>query len=323
MARAGEIGVIAAIISGSSAAMAQEAAPIPDIAQAMLDVAYESGDPAEIAAVTKAVKAVFADYEIAIEEQSAARVAELTPNKDEDEETSDEVAEQFDSLGVFAVSPWDGKIQASAVFSSGNSENSAVGVAINATREAGDFTHNIKAFFDLGKSGGVTNQKRWGGSYKLDYNFTERSYAYGRLAYEEDEFSGFDYRLFAGAGLGHYIADSDPFKWKVEGGPGFRYSPIDDTREIKKEFAAYGATELDWVIRPGVTFEQDVNVTWTELTTTLQSVSSLTTEVVEGLSTGVAFEYRYETDPPAGRVKTDTIARASVIYGFEETLSPE
>ncbi len=300
-----------ALLSITSAHAAAEPGAMPDIAAAMLDAAEESGDADEIAAVAKAVKAVFPDYAEAIDASAEARIAEIAPT----EEAPEEVA-PAPSGGLFAVKPWDGKISASGLLSTGNSENAAVGIAVDAARADGDFKHNIKAFFDLGESNNVTNQKRWGASYKLDYNFTDHTYAYGRVSYVEDDFSGFDYRLFAGAGLGHYFLKSEELSWKLEGGPGYRYSPIDDTRDIEKEVALYAASEFDWLIREGIKFEQDFEVTWTSPTTTFQSVTALTTQLWGDISTGLSFEYRYETDPPLGRENTDTIAKASLIYGF-------
>ncbi len=306
---------VAAISALASTAAADEQDAIPDIAKAMLEVAYESGDQAEIKAVAKAVKAVFPDYADAIARNANDKIAALTPpEKPAALSTSPQKISQ--SPGMLALSPWEGKISASGVLSSGNSENAAVGVALDAARTAGAWKHNVKGYFDLGESKGVTSQKRWGASYKLDYNFGERTYAYGRVSYDEDEFSGFDYRLFGGAGLGHYFVKSEPFSWKVEGGPGYRYSPISGSTAAESELAAYGATEIDWIIREGLKFDQDVNVTWTEPTTTIQSVTSLTTKLWGDLATGLSFEYRYETDPPAGRENTDTIAKASLIYGF-------
>lgn len=316
----------AAILQFSNAAADETA--IPDIAQALLDAAYETGDAAEIAAVKKAVARVFPDYETAINADAEERIAALAPAEPEPAKTAKPKKAKNEGSGIFALRPWKGKFQAGASFASGNSDNLAIGVLLDATREAGDFTHNLNGFFDIAESETTTTQngvavrersltqKRWGAAYQLDYNFSPRSYAYGRFAYEEDEFSGFDYRLFAGAGLGHFFYKSEPFTWKIEGGPGFRYSPIDVTREVEQEFAAYGATELDWLIREGLTFEQDVNSTWTASTTTIQSVTALTTQLMDGLSTSVAFEFRYETEPPAGRDNADKIARASLVYGF-------
>ena len=306
----------ALLAAAAQPAAAQAEAQIPDIAQALLDAAYVTGDTAEIAAVARAVKAVFPDYETQIEDQTVQKIAALQPADNKDDAAAPTDEEDDARGGVLAVSPWDGKIQASGIFSSGNSENAAVGIAIDAARTSGDFVHNVTAFFDLGSSDGVTSKKRWGAAYQLDYNLSDRTYSFTRFSYEEDEFSGFDYRLFAGAGLGHFFAKSDEVTWKVEGGPGYRYSPIDDTREIEQEFAIYASSELDWVIREGLVFEQDFNTTWTSPTTTFQSVTALSTALTDTLSTAISFEYRYETDPPLGRENTDTTARASLNYGF-------
>lgn len=296
----------------SAAVAAEDPQGIPEVARAMLDAAFESGDPAEIEAVAKAAKAVFPDHEAAIDEEAAAKIAALTP---EEEDKVPEEAE-LPSYGVFAVSPWEGKISASAVATSGNSENAAVGVAIDAARTEDAWKHNFKGYFDLGRSNDETSQKRWGASYKLDYNFSDRTYLYGRFSYDEDQFSGFDYRLFAGGGLGHYFFEGDPFSWKVEAGPGFRFSPISGSTMEESELAVYGATEIDWLLSEDLKFEQDVNATWTEPTTTIQSVTAVTTQIWGSISAGVSFEYRYETDPPEDRKKTDTITKASLIYGF-------
>lgn len=305
----------APLIMTATPVLSQEVQNIPDIAQALLDEAYKTQSPDEILAVTKAVKAVFPDYANQIEAQSGEKVASLAPPPPP-KDAKNAPEKPRPARGLFAVSPWDGKIQASGLLSTGNSENAAVGIAIEAERGTKKLTHNIKGYFDLGESSGVTNQKRWGAAYQLDYNFSDRSYAYGRVSFDEDEFSGFDYRLFTGLGLGHYFAKSEAFSWKAEGGPGYRYSPIDETTEVDESFALYASNEIEWLIREGVKFEQDVTVTWTSPTTTLQSVSSLTTQLWGDISTGLSFEYRYETDPPLGRENTDTIAKASLIYGF-------
>lgn len=295
-------------------APAHAADEAPDIAQALLDAAYATENPDEIAAVAKAVKAVFPNYAETIGAQADAQIAKFTPAPADDATpTPDPLAPK---PGVFAIKPWDGKVQLGASFASGNSDNSAVGVTIDAARTAGKLVHNVTAYADIAEANGTTNQKRWGASYQLDYKISERMYTYGRFSYDEDEFSGFDYRLFAGAGLGYFVAKSEPFTWKLEGGPGFRYSPIDLTREVEEEIAIYAASEVDWRIREGVTFEQDFFTTWTSPTTTFQSITSLTTNLTESISTALSFEYRYETDPPLDRENTDTVARASVVYGF-------
>ena len=318
-----------AVIAGLSLAQfpaatnAQITTPqIPDIAQAMLAAAYETGNIDEINAVTNAVKSVFPDYISEIDAQTTTQVETLTAAQADAPEAADDAPDDGNTDGgpktssIFSLSPWEGKVQAGASFASGNSDNAAVGIAIDAVRITGPITHNVTAFFDIAEQTGDLSQKRWGAAYQLDYAISDRIYAYGRASFEEDQFSGYSYRLFGGAGLGYFLAKSEPFSWKIEGGPGFRYSPLDNSPLIEEEFALYAASETDWLIREGVLFEQDFLVTWTSPTTTLQSITALTTTLTDSISTGISFEYRYETDPPIGTDNEDIIARANLSYGF-------
>ena len=297
---------------------AQAVTDIPDIARALLDAAYATEDETEINAVAKAVSAVFPDYEAQINESAAFKISELTPPPEESTGSAEaEAEEEFVPVGgFFSIGAWEGKAQVGASFASGNSDNLAVGFGLDASRTVGKFVHNVSAFYDIAESDDVRTQNRFGGAYQLDYTFSDDLYAYGRVSYEDDEFSGFDYRFFAGGGIGYFLAQSERLTSKLEGGPGYRISPLDDTRETLRDFALYGASETDWVIREGILLEQDFFVTWTSPTTTFQSVTALTTALTDSISTSIAFDWRYETNPPLGNVNSDTTARASLVYGF-------
>lgn len=305
------VSAFACLMAAPAFAQTVEEPALPDVVRAMLAAAEDAGDAADVRAVADAAKSVFPDYSDAIDAYAAPRIAALTPPE---ETTPPEEPPARTSL--WALGKWEGSASLGASFASGNSDNSGVGFNIDAVRAEGDFTHNVTAYANIGQANGVLNQKRWGAAYQLDYNFSERTYAFGRFSYDEDEFSGFDYRLFAGGGAGHFIRKSEPFTWKVEAGPGFQYSPVDDTREVQSELALYGASDTVWVIRDGLKLEQTFNVTWTDPTTTFNSVSALTMALTDAIATGISFNYRYETNPPPGRVNQDTVFRANLTYGF-------
>lgn len=315
----------------------EEESVLPEVIQKLLDAAYHTQDPAQVAAVAYAAQQVFPDYADKIKAYADEKRAALSPlvvkadsdevlvvatpkeaktpptpsNKSDDVEMRPGKAPKFLGLG-----PWKGKATASGLIASGNSSNAAAGVHIEAHREVGPLTHNIVSYFDYGKSKGVKNQQRWGVSYKLDFLLGDDTYGYGRVSYDEDAFSGFDYKLFGGGGVGHYFYNTERFKLKVEGGPGYQYAPIDDTTARDNRFAIYASNEADWLIRDGLKLEQDLNATWTSPTSTLMSNTALTTVLSDTLSAGVSFLYRYETHPPAGRLKEDRTFRANLTYGF-------
>ncbi|MEM9262709.1 MAG: DUF481 domain-containing protein [Pseudomonadota bacterium] len=306
---------------------------LPGVARDLIDAAARKNDPERIRNITEDLTSVFPSFQAGIEAYAAKNLATLptavtdsavASNASDAPEPSEKEQLDVASTEPTLVEPkksgilsgWDGDANFGASFASGNSDNVAIGGAFEAAKTVGILTHDLRGYFDLGESEGVVNQRRWGVSYKLDFALSERSYAFIRAAYDEDEFSGFDYRLFAGGGAGYFLAKSDPFTLSVEAGPGFRYSPIDDTTDIDEEIALFGAIDLDWVIREGLKFEQDVSVTWTDPTTTTESQTQISTQLFENLSAGLAFNFRFETNPPEGRVRTDRVFRATLGYSF-------
>jgi len=307
----------------------------PGIAKDLIDEAARSGDPRRIMVVAETVKAVLPTFAAAIDDYALAKSASLQNNEPfltsddvnppevstaaaadspKDKDASDAPEEK--TGGIFALDPWTGNFSAGASLATGNSENTAIGLALEASRETGDFIFSVNAYFDLGKADGVQNQQRWGAESKIYYTYTDNLTVFGRFAYDEDAFSGFDYRLFAGAGLGYFIKKSEPFTFKVKAGPGFRYSPIDDTDEIDRVIAIYSGSDLKWVVRDGITFVQALDLTWTDPTTTFESRTALDVDLWDGLTTGVSYSLRHETNPPMDRVNRDTVLRFNLGYGF-------
>ena len=338
------VGAISAAVNSST--QTQEYDGVPGIARDLIDEAALTGDPASVTIVAETTAKVLPTFAASIETYAQTVIGEMGvgkitgpaktastdgPNADAGQDgietraktvgaseigAGDTDASEAAATGFFALEPWEGQFTTGASFASGNSDNVAIGLTLDATRTAGKFIHAVKGYFNLGEANDTLNQKRWGGSYQLDYGFSDRATVFGRLEYEEDEFSGFDYRLFAGTGLGYFIANSDPFTFKTKAGPGFRYSLIDENSDIDEELALYAGYELNWKIRDGVTFDQSFDTTWTDPTTTFLLLSTLTINLWDDLTTGMSASYRYETNPPAGRENADTVLQLNFGYGF-------
>lgn len=308
---------------------------LPPGVREMLDAAARTEDASQVSAVAYAAREVYPDFAEEITRYSDflrilimpldgsydRLIVRYEPKEDPappkpQVRTAEQSVEPAPAPKFLELGDWTGKVGASGVVATGNSKNAAAGLLVEAQLPDGDFTHNLKGYFDYGKSNGDKTQQRWGTSYKLDYAVGENTFAYGRFSYDEDEFSGFDYRLFSGLGAGHWFIRSEELAFSLEGGPGYQFAPIDDTRERDSHFAFYSAAKFHWVIRDGLKLEQTLDSTWTEPTTTLLSNTALTTAFTDSLSTGISYTYRYETDPPDGRLKTDTTFRVNLNYGF-------
>ncbi len=226
---------------------------------------------------------------------------------------------------------WDGNIELGFANATGNSENTTLGFRVDAKKIIDRTTHNVFGHANYTESEGIETQNNYGVGYQLDQKVSDRTYYFGRATYDNDQFSGFDYRVFAGGGLGYWIVDNETRKWKIDGGPGVRFSkttavvpgedgvpldavPVPSVEET--EFSAYAGSDFDWVIRDGVVFEHDLGLTYSESSSTLSTRFGLTTQLTERMSSGISYQIDYETDPPAGREDTDTLLKASLLFGF-------
>ena len=159
--------------------------------------------------------------------------------------------------------------------------------------------------------------------YQLDGDLTDRAFAFGRARYDYDAFSGFEQRVFLGAGLGWRFYETDAVNWTVSGGPGARYTlaaePAPSPEGADAEawaVSAYAASRFAWDVREGLALTQDAAVTYTEVSTTLAGEAALQSALTERLAAKVSYRVQHETDPLEGRAGTDTLLTAGVSYGF-------
>jgi len=287
--------------------------PPPGSWRATLKSAVETGDADKVATVVEALKAAYPAEAVAIE--AAVPVPPPPPE-----------------YGFFDARGWDGEIEVSATLATGNSENTAFGATGVAKNEIGRWAHAFSAYAYLGGADGVRTQERFGALYALDATITDRTYAFSRLEYEDDRFSGFEFRVLYSAGVGVQVFDRDAFKWAVETGPGVRYSSIQQTidadpasptfgaqipaEDSTTDFAAYAASDLSWDVTDAASFVNETDVTYTETTTTVTNRIAFDTKINGSVSTRLSLRVRYETDPPEGREDTDTVFKAAVVVGF-------
>lgn len=236
----------------------------------------------------------------------------------------------FSATAIAEDSPstgWTGEGAVSASTTTGNSETTDVGVAVNAKNDTGNWTTGFEAIFDYGEQDGLEAENRFFLAGQLDRQLNDKLYSFGRISYEQDEFSGFESRTFVGGGLGYEIIADGQTKWVVEGGPGFK---IDEVREIlptpengltapvpsmrEESISAIAKSNLSYDFNDNVTFTNVTNVLYAQESTQIGNTIALTAALNGSLSARIAFEARHDTNPPLGFEATDTATRFSIVY---------
>lgn len=223
---------------------------------------------------------------------------------------------------------WSGEGNLGAGVTTGNTDTIDVGIGLKLAKDFDPWKVSVEGGYDFGQVDGVDNRNRWyvGGQGQRD--FTDRIYGFVNASYEEDQFSGFDSRLFAGVGAGYHIFKEKPLTWAVEVAPGYRRSVVADAVDIgppavitapgftANDFAVRGSSRFAYDFNDKVTFTNDTDVIWSDTSTQTINTAAVTAQLTEKISGRVSFEVRNDTNPPDGFVSTDTATRVAVVYGF-------
>jgi putative salt-induced outer membrane protein len=309
-------GVAASVFLAPAMASAQLADPV----RAMIEAAIATGDKAKVAAVIEAAKATNPDD---TKEIAALHRAFLDHQAELAKAEKVRQEEEIRSAGLF--DRWKGKGELGGFRSTGNSSNVGISGSLALTRNGIDWVHKLRARADYQRSNGTTSREQFVGAYEPRYQINDRLFAYGLAQYERDRLQGFSGRYAVSGGFGYKVVDDKHVKLSLKAGPAYRVTDFVEG-ETDSRLAGLFGLDFDWHITDGLTFTQDTDAVAEtggsavaivdSRNTSLNLITGLNAKVSERLSTRLSYAIDYNSNPPAGGVKTDTISRFTFVYGF-------
>ena len=310
--------LIFSALLGCAATAAQ--AELPEGARAMIDAAIASGDERKVATVIGLARSTWPEERStidAINDQWKITLAARRAAEAEAEQTALINAGMFDR--------WSGEGELGAFQSSGNTESVGVAAALRLDREGIDWTHSIRLRADYQRQNGSTSREQFAASYEPRWQFDENIFAYGLAQYERDRIQGFSSRYSVSGGFGYRVIDHPKLKLSLKAGPAYRVTDFTDGTSADR-LAGLVGLDFDWQMLDRLKLTQDVEAlaeTGGEATlifdganTTINLVTGLDFRVSNRLRSRLSYKVEYDSNPPAGSEGTDTLTRATLIYGF-------
>jgi putative salt-induced outer membrane protein len=247
-----------------------------------------------------------------IEDIEARTAAELRRAEDRARFGTAAVPQGFaGSLALTGLSNW------------GNSDNVSVGAAGRFTLGQGAINHSFGVAVDYAEVDDERETNRILGIYDLTYDFTPQFYAFGLLRGQYDEFAAAnDIDLFAGAGPGIRVINTDDVAWRVQAGPGVRYTRDVETGDTETELAGIASSRLFFRVTPDVFVTNDTDLLYSDVNTLVSNELALNTRLAGPLSARVGLRTDYNTDPALDpdtgltRRSTDNALTVGVVYSF-------
>lgn len=209
---------------------------------------------------------------------------------------------------------WEAEIEYGLVVTTGNTETENTNGGLEVVRERAQWRQRTTARALRAVDEDTIVAERYSFSYKLDYRFRERDYGFATARYEDDRFSGYDYRLSEAVGYGRRAVAGPRVRLDLEVGVGMSHeSPEGEDREDNG--MARLAGDLRWQLQEHSRFRQALLVEEAG-STYVESETSLSSQVVEDLAMRASLQVRYHSDVPEGVEKTDTITSFNLVYSM-------
>ena len=308
---------ISCLLLGAPVA-AQEA--LPEAAQAMIDAAISNGDKGDVESVIAAARAAFPT---STEELDAVAAAYRAQQAEAAKQAAARRETEIRQAGLF--DNWSGEGQVGGFVSTGNSDEIGATAALRLERKGIDWEHRLRFAADYREDDGRPTRERFLAQYEPRYQVSDSLFGFGLAQYERDTRQGFAARYVASGGLGYRVIDTATTELSIKAGPAYRVTEFLDGRRADR-IAALAGLDFDWQLSEAVKLTQDANSTVEtggeallivdSSNTSLSAITGIEAGLADSLTARLSYTVEYDSNPPAGKVTTDTLTRFTLIYGF-------
>lgn len=211
---------------------------------------------------------------------------------------------------------WKGEGELGYTATSGNTDSKNLNASLGVSRQVDKWKHAASIVSIRNEADDEVSADSLVLKEKSEYALSEKSYAFGQLRYEDDEFSGYDRQTSIAFGLGSRFVETERHFLDLSAGLGYQSleeSASDDTIE-----GAIVTANLnyEYKISESATFSEAILVESGDENTHSESATSLKAKINGNLSTKISYLVKHNSDVPAGIDKTDEIVTVSLVYGF-------
>jgi putative salt-induced outer membrane protein len=209
---------------------------------------------------------------------------------------------------------WHGNFSLGATFASGNSDSTNAGVNFDTARATAQDKLSFYASGAYGenKTGGVKTKSadllRGGGRY--EWNLTPRAFAFGSADLERDGLIDLDLRAVVGGGLGYYVLKEKDVSFQVFGGLAGTTERYGLSTRNRDYAVLILGEESSHALSETTSFKQKL-VVYPDLDETGEYRATFDAMLASKLggnwTLNLSLGARYNSLPPAGTKKTDTV----------------
>jgi putative salt-induced outer membrane protein len=210
---------------------------------------------------------------------------------------------------------WKGEAELGLVNTSGNTKTDILNLKAKIAKEQEKWRHSASVSELRTSDDTGTTAQRLEMKGQTDYKFAKHDYIFGLITYENDHFSGYQYRASESVGYGRRVLDRPDMTLDLEAGPGARQSKLDDGSSDNK-LILRAAAKYAWAITKTSNFSEDLSTESGSDATVSKSVTALTSKINGSLAMRLSYTIKYASSVPPNIANTDTETAVTLVYSY-------
>jgi putative salt-induced outer membrane protein len=213
---------------------------------------------------------------------------------------------------------WKGEGELGFTQTSGNTETQSLVAKLALGYQLFSWDHSLKLEALRAEDHNTLMAESYGANLQSDYNLSESSYLFGKIRYNKDRFSGYDYQSSLIFGYGYQVIDTERTGLKLEAGIG--------AGQNNMELDVYSQTDAQMIGFLGLNFRHKIGA-HSELTQDLkveggtenvytESLTGFKVNVFDNLAMKLSLSIKNNSDTPPDVEKTDTVTAVTMVYSF-------
>ena len=211
---------------------------------------------------------------------------------------------------------WKGEGELGFTSTSGNSDTENLNARLAVSRESDQWKHTASIDSIKNETDDETSADSQVIKARSEYKLGEKSYAFGQLRLEEDEFSGFEYQRTLAFGAGSRFIENDKHLLDASIGLGYRSLKDRETEDTEEDNIVTAGVKYEYKISETATFNQAILIEDGDENTYTESDTSLKIRIVGNLAAKISYLLKRNSEVPSGTDKSDKITTVSLVYAF-------
>jgi len=210
---------------------------------------------------------------------------------------------------------WKASAELGFVATSGNTKTETLNAKATASTDRKQWRHKGEITALKSSDDANTTAQKYTLMVQSDYKLEGKNFLFGVVTYDDDKFSGYEYRVTEAIGYGRRVIEETDMILDLEIGPGARQSKL-DSGTTESEAILRAAANFGWTISKTSKFSEALTVEAGEDATVTKSVTSLASQIEGNLSMKITFTYKNTSEVPVGVEETDTETAITLVYNF-------